>query len=617
MKRKIVWLMVSGLMVLALVLASCGPAVTEEEEEEVTEEEEEGVAEEEEEGEEGPEMASISLTKLDGAAVTKLKEKPKYGGTFTWINTADPTFWDDASGGGSIRYVPNELIYERLMGNDWTRGPSGTGEISMIVRETIDPKWTTGMLAESWEMPDDETIIVYLRQGVKFHDKEPKGTWSGREMTAEDYAYSYTRVMFGPTSWHRFTYSDEQRDAFSATAIDKYTVEVKWMKGRVGEVVRIGLDYVNIVPKDLVEEFGDLKDPMNQVGTGAFMFTDYISGSSMTFVRNPNYWGTDPFFPDNTLPYLDGIKILIIPDKSTYLTALRTGKIDSLYYVTAQDTEALLKTNPELEHKKSPANTTPIVEFRVDTPGLPFYDKRVRQALQMATDLEEIKNTFYLGEAAIKPQPIMDVPEFQPLLLPLNEMPENIQELFTYNPEKARQLLAEAGYPDGFKATATLYAPQEELLSIVVSYWAKVGVDVKLDMKELGAFYGMWVQHTVPELMLFSFIDDTPRSMNNWRPANIMNQGDIIDPVLDKAYADVEINFFDMDEIGRIYRELTLYVLDQAWNVVLPTPYNWVLWQPWVKGYAGELSTGCWDLYKWMRFLWIDQDLKEEMTGRR
>jgi len=107
---------------------------------------------------------------------------------------------------------------------------------------------------------------------------------------------------------------------------------------------------------EVVDKYGNMADWHNACGTGPFMLTDYVSGASATFVKNPNYWGTDPLHPENKLPYLDGVKVLFIQDNQTRLTAMRIGKIDFLGGfaedgVQLDDALNLMKTNPNLVYK--------------------------------------------------------------------------------------------------------------------------------------------------------------------------------------------------------------------------------------------------------------------------
>ena len=121
-----------------------------------------------------------------------------------------------------------------------------------------------------------------------------------------------------------------------------------------------------------------------------------MQGSSLTYTKNPNYWGYDEKFPENRLPYLDEIKFLIIPDPSTRLTALRTGTIARLTNLTVDERNAFQKTNPEL--LMAVAMNSPW-SFGFDVRKPPFDDIRVRTAMQLALDNETINDTLLGGWA--------------------------------------------------------------------------------------------------------------------------------------------------------------------------------------------------------------------------
>ena len=130
---------------------------------------------------------------------------------------------------------------------------------------------------------------------------------------------------------------------------------------------------------EAVEEFGDLEDWRNAQGTGPWIATDYVPDSSLTFVRNDNYWEYDPFWPDNKLPYTDGYTVVQIVDVNMQLAALRTGKLDWLNGIDWEDAQELWKTNPELLSSKGYNTYTPVIDMRTDLE--PFSDINFRKAL--------------------------------------------------------------------------------------------------------------------------------------------------------------------------------------------------------------------------------------------
>jgi len=125
------------------------------------------------------------------------------------------------------------------------------------------------------------------------------------------------------------------------------------------------------------------------------MLTDFVTNSSATLVRNPGYWEIDPVGPGkgNQLPYVNGIKILVVPDISTRLAAMRTGKIDMIPDLEAEDAKGLVRGNSALQYRTFLTIFPYLVSMRTDKADLPYRDKRVRQALMIATDFDALKTT--------------------------------------------------------------------------------------------------------------------------------------------------------------------------------------------------------------------------------
>ena len=604
MKKRIVWLVVSCLMVASLVVASCAPAVEEEGEVAPPVKEKPAAAEEEEVGPaEEKEMVRDSLGRL--------VEKPRYGGVFKYVLTQNPQRFDDVFGvihNSPTMYITNE----DLMQGDWAKGPAGTAEYTCLY--TMLPPPGTGLaaggLAESWELIEPRTLVFHIRKGIHWHDKPPV---NGRELTADDVVFSFKRLWDSPTQWRHFAYPwDEYLE--SITALDKWTVAITYLPGKAAPVFEFVSDHSRVVPHEAIEEYGDLGKWQNSCGTGAFMLVDYVSGSSVTFVRNPNYWMKDPLHPENSLPYLDGLKWLIIQDASTQIAALRTGKIDHLN-LGWEDAEQLLKTSPQLNHLEWLSSYASTLHWRVDKP--PFDDLRVRRALAMALDNQEIADTYYGGYTELLTYPTANIPEFKDMFIPLDEFSESIREQFEYHPEKARQLLAEAGYPDGFKTEVVCYSAHVDLLSIVKDQWAKIGVDLELIVKEYGVYSSIGQRKTYEQIYMWYVSGTIPTTFIYLIPENLYNYSMVDDPLVTEAHAAVTDAFFDWSERCRVMKDITPHILEQAYVLQFPGGYAFTFWQPWVKNYHGEQQVGYAQAGDFVKYIQIDQDLKEEMTGKR
>jgi ABC-type transport system substrate-binding protein len=625
MKKKIVWVVVSCLMVVALVLASCGPAVTEEEEvtpteEEVTPTKEEVTPTEEE------------VTPTEEEVVTE-EEVPRYGG---WLNISQAT----ADWGVDDRYVSRpynatlKLTNEPLVQNDWARGPAGTGE-----RDYLNTALLPGMIGtmiESWEFPDPDTIILHVKKGEDaVHwalnpDSEASRLCGGRAVVAEDIADSITRMFTIPTAWGYLQYRSWWEPGGSATATDNYTVVIKGhdIPGSTGATWEMISGWITMQPYDVVDKYGDLRDWRNSVGTGPFMLTDYVPGSYATFVRNPNYWQTDPCGPGkgNQLPYVDGVNLLTLLDASTRIAALRTAKIDFMgggfgfSGIAAEDALPLIKANPELQYVRILTTGQSQMWFKVDEK--PFDDIKVRQALHMAVDYQAIIDYYYGGDAELIACPSAPIAGLMDAYTPLEELPESTRELYEYNPEKAEQLLDEAGYPGPNRLTFSCLCYAEEsidLLSIIKNDLAKIGVTLNLDVKQKAVFDTMRTARSFKGAVITGEdVFSTPFKPMMVKCGTAKNASGFCDQYVEDLYnAQWAFENIGKDDVRMAAKKaIHEYVLAQALFIETCAPYAYKLWWPWVKNYYGVAGVGYFGTNDNVKFIWIDQDLKKEITGK-
>lgn len=536
-------------------------------------------------------------------------ETPKYGGTLEIVTvyaTISALSWDNYDYNWKHNHDTGQ-VYEQLFVTDVSQFKSRGGKWTMTPDAYIPSESMRGELAEKWELKQNPLqIVVTLRKGMMFPEKP--GIMASRELTADDIVYTFNRQNTSPKKIEgMYDYVD------SVKATDRYTVVFNLKEFNAEWAYRFGYGYYSgIVPKEVVD--AGAANWRNINGTGPFRLTDYTQGNSNTYEKNPIYWGTETINEKEfKLPYLDKINYRIIKDEATRVTGLRTGKIDVLELIRWQDVDSLKRSAPDLKWNRWLATGGTFLAMRTDTK--PFDDIRVRRALNMAVNKDEIIKSYYNGHAEMFAYP--QHPSFGAYFKPLEQQPDSVKELFKYDPVKAKKLLAEAGYPNGFTfktQVCSCSTNHMDLLPLVAGYLEQVGVKMEIQTMEYGAFlsamttrqntpgYFMDNGHTNPTRSLHkSFVYGQPWNPSQWN-----------DP---KFSARMDQVYLEPDESKRIQMidEMTTEIVDKAPYVWLPTPYNFTAWWPWVKGYEGELRAGAARPGPIYARMWIDQDLKKKM----
>jgi peptide/nickel transport system substrate-binding protein len=406
------------------------------------------------------------------------------------------------------------------------------------------------------------------------------------------------------------------KDIVSVKAPDKWTVVFECAPGKSFRVHRYAANYSPIMPREVIEQNKNLADWKVSCGTGPFMMTEYVSGGHATFKRNPDYWQKDPLHPDNPIPYVDTLKRVFIKDISTQLAAIRSGKVDVVPFVsryTWDDAEQLMKSNPELKWKETPGGHGGLA-FAGKVTDPPYNDIRVRQALMLAIDHEAVAKDFYSGKARVVGWPVPYVPSYRDAYIPVEKLPAKAKALYGYNPETAKQLLAEAGYPNGFKTEVVTMQSSVDLLSIIKNYWAGIGVDLKIDIKERGAWVRLVSRKSFKHMCTTYSQPSDPIILSALDKGTFYNVAKVEDPRILEFIANSDKAWPDTPKQHRLLKEIAPYILEQAYYVQLPVPFRYWCWQPWVKafngeGYCGQMAT----IGHGAKYLWLDLDMKKMM----
>ena len=554
--------------------------------------------------------SALGLLVVAGPAMAQTKlETPKYGGTLevsTVYATISALSFDSYDWPWKHNHDTGN-VYEQLFAADLSKTKARGGKYNLVADAYIPTHLIRGELAEKWEWQENPLrLVITLRKGVMFPEKP--GVMKARELVADDVVFSFKRLSSSPKATK--SYYDYVKDV---TAKDSHTVVFEMTEFNAEWDYRFGYGYYSaIIPKEVAD--AGAANWKNVNGTGPFKLTDYVQGNSNTYDKNPEYWDKETINEKEfKLPYVDKVVYRIIKDEATRITALRTGKLDIMELVRWQDVDTLKKSTPDLKWSKWLATSGTFLSMRVDTK--PFDDVRVRRAMNMAINKEEIIKAYYNGNAEMFAYP--QHPEYGAYFQPLNEQPASVQELFKYDPAKAKKLLAEAGYPNGFTfktQVCSCNADHMDLIPLVSAYLEAIGVKMEIQTMEYAAFLSaMTTQTNAPGYFMNNgHTNPTTTIRKSFVPHQVWNPSQWNDP---KLTARMEAVYKERDEAKRQaeLRAMTTEMLDKAPYVWLPTPYNFTAWWPWVKGYEGELRAGAVRPGPIYARLWLDQDLKKKM----
>jgi peptide/nickel transport system substrate-binding protein len=546
---------------------------------------------------------------------------PTYGGQLSICLTRDPEGFDETLTQPGNNFTM-ALTNQELMIGDWTRGLGGTKEATWTTGVIRKVALSTGCLAESWSIPEPGTMVFKIRKGMTYGlnpNSEASRLVNGREITANDLSWTLNKYITSPRA--PIAMGDTRKAIIKAT--DANTLSITLPLKNFSDMDIFG-DYAHPdVPKEVYDKYGTANDWRYVVGTGPYMLIDFVTGSSATLIKNPAFWEKDPMGSGkgNQLPYVETVKMLILSDASTRLSALRTAKLDILNDIFWEDAKSLRATNPDLKEQKYYADSGLAINFRTDKEALPYKDVKVRQALMKAIDFNTIKDTWGGGESQIVTFPILKMNEYADAYCPIEEASAEAQDLYKYDPEAAKTLLTEAGYPNGFEATlvCNTVTTTVDYLSIIKQMWSKIGVKITLSQKETAVYTSVFWTRAYEDMFCggpgpagnlyiaysfvtgpfggnFSYIDDS-----------------VAKEAKDKMMA---VSIADAKAADSIHKELMKYELPRVVSIPGVCPPGYHMWWPWVNNYHGESSLGYTNYPNFIKYVWIDQSMKKSMTGR-
>ncbi len=376
-------------------------------------------------------QGNTDTTEGTGATSTEFKEK------LVWGQGADITSLDPHIGKETPAVQVTQQIFDTLTTFD------DNGDV-------------VPQIAESWEQPDNQTTIFKIRDGIKFHD--------GTTVTPEDVKFSLERAIASTAVAYIVDFID------TVTVVDESHVEVK-TKAPYGPILRnLAVPFSAIVPKAYVEkmESEGKEFATAPVGSGPYKFVEWKQGNSATLEAFADYYAGAPLTPT--------LEMRVIPDAAQRTIALETGDIDLSFDIQPNDISKI-NDNSDLVYIQPDPMTAFYLAFNVEKE--PLNNAKVRQAIRHAINTDTIVEAMLYGNGQSAGSLVAPLVFGYPGTAP-----------YTYDVEKAKQLLTEAGYPNGFSIKLAVNDNQGrvEVCNVIQGMLQEVGIDVQVDITEFGSF---------------------------------------------------------------------------------------------------------------------------------
>jgi len=412
----------------------------------------------------------------------------------TLFSCLEKTHYDDPSNKKIFRYNESEGItsldpaFSRNIENIWACNHLYNGLLQMDNALNVEPA-----IAKKWEISEDgKTYTFHLRSDVRFHDHQVFKNGKGRTVTAHDFEYSFNRILdnkvASPGVWifNNVDYLEEK--GFKAfDAIDDTTFNIYLTKPFPPFLGILTMQYCTVVPQEIVNHYKyDYRS--NPIGTGPFKFKMWDEGNKMVLLKNENYFEKDE--AGNQLPYLDAVAITFIKDEEVEFLKFLSKEIDFISGREGGNKEEIFDADGSLKSSYEdqitmlthPYLNTEYLGILVDdelgiVKASPLSKKLVRQAINYGFDRKQMiaflrKNIGTPANAGFIPK---GLPSYNP----------EIVKGYDYNPEKAKELLVEAGFPNGEgMPEITLYttANYVDLCEFIQHQLSEIGISVKVDL---------------------------------------------------------------------------------------------------------------------------------------
>ena len=395
-------------------------------------------------------------------------------------------------------------------------------------------------LAESYELLEDQVTWEFkIREDAVFHDGTP--------VTAEDVAWSLTRVMTDESSSDYMNFSP----LAEAVAVDDYTVHVVSDDPYPIMLQLLCKGGAAVLPKAYFEENGEEAWLANPIGSGPYQLTEYVKDDHVTLVPFADYYGEQN-------PDWEEVIFRVVPESSTRVGELIAGNVDAVNMVIPTEWERV-NGNEGTAVVNGPS--TRVYQLALKTDKGPTADLRVRQAIDLAIDDQTIVDTILQGAGT---------PMLTRVPSGVNGCNEDLVGKYNYDPERAKELLAEAGYPDGFsmkiEAPTGRYTMDAEISRAIVAMLSQVGITVDLQLLESSAYSNVFSAHSAEDGFMTCFglgFFDASYGMIGYFGVNTSGESNWNNQEYIDMYYEAEFNMNE-EERTQLFQEMQQMVADEV-----------------------------------------------------
>ncbi len=398
--------------------------------------------------------AKTGADEINRKAPFPTKGEPKYGGILKTAQTDDP---------------PNFDLYSNSTTN--MQKFTWAAYNNVVIIDPYDSSKIIPDAAEKWDMSaDGKQITFYLNKNIKFHNGTP--------LTAKDVKFSLD-ILSNPPKGVVSTRQGNLEPVEKIEAVDDYTVKLTLKRTYASLLPMLAQGWMGIYSKDFVESKGGMEIMKKEMmGSGAFKFKEYVRGTSISIMKNPDYW-------QKGVPYLDGVQVFLIPDAGTRFAALRTGQLDFNGVDVAQFEQLKSEMTDKLNFEESPSIGWSTLNMNADRK--PLDDLRVRRAASLTIDrrgyIKAVEQGAGMLGGYVPPTSQFALPEAELLKLP------GYGADVAANRAEAKKLMAEAGYPNGFESSMIVRKGSENLGVYVTDQLKQIGINAPMKILDSGPAY--------------------------------------------------------------------------------------------------------------------------------